>query len=123
MRLTAAEILNACGTRDMPALAVMVPVRVPPWWVRIVLRRRFAAITLPWVIYVRRDLLDSPESLERLILHELAHVEQWRRLGYVQFLRVYLGEYFAARRLGASHMVAYYDISLESEARAAAGQP
>ena len=122
MKLNAAEILHACGTRDLPELAATVPVRVPPWWIRVVLRRRFAAITLPWGVYVRRDLLDSPESLERLMLHELAHVEQWRRLGYVRFLRVYLGEYFAARRSGASHMVAYYDISLESEARAAAGQ-
>ena len=31
-----------------------------------------------------------------LVAHEAIHVEQWRRLGWVRFLVVYLGEYLRA---------------------------
>lgn len=54
---------------------------------------------------------------EGLIAHELVHVEQWRRLGPVRFLREYLGDYVRARRDGLDHPAAYRAIRLEVEAR------
>ena len=123
MRSTASKLLEDSGVEQCPVDIDPkgVEVRSVPMWLRWVLRDRFSAITFPWAIYIQDSALDAP-GVRSLLVHELAHLEQWRRLGYVRFLRVYLGEYFAARRSGASHMVAYYDISLETEARAAAGQ-
>ena len=81
-----------------------------------------AAMTLPWGIYVRRDVLgDDPYSLVRLLEHELVHVSQWQRLGMVGFLKRYLSDYLAGRRMGLNHHEAYLAISLEKEARAVSG--
>jgi hypothetical protein len=54
---------------------------------------------------------------EALIAHELVHVEQWRRLGPVRFLRAYLGDYVRARREGLGHDESYRAIRFEVEAR------
>jgi hypothetical protein len=44
------------------------------------------------------------------------HVEQWRRLGAVGFLRRYLGAYLRWRARGYGHWAAYRRIPLEVEA-------
>ena len=75
-----------------------------------------AAITIGPVISVRRRWADDA----RLLRHEEEHVRQWRELGYVGFLRRYLGAYFRWRRQGFGHLAAYRLIPLEVEVEAAA---
>lgn len=53
---------------------------------------------------------------ERLLQHELVHVEQWRRLGAFGFLVRYLGSYARWRLRGHGHWDAYRRIGLEVEA-------
>ncbi|MCA1691952.1 MAG: hypothetical protein LC733_07065, partial [Actinobacteria bacterium] len=74
------------------------------------------AITIGPLISVRRDSADSP----RLLRHEEEHVRQWRKLGVLGFLRIYLGSYLAARWWGFGHRAAYRLIPLEVEAEEAA---
>jgi hypothetical protein len=71
-----------------------------------------AAITLGRVVIVRR----RAASNERLLRHELVHVEQWRRLGVVGFLLRYIGAYLRWRACGFGHGAAYRRIPLEVEA-------
>jgi hypothetical protein len=71
-----------------------------------------SAITIGPVISVRR----RAASNERLLRHELVHVEQWRRYGVVGFLRRYLGSYLGWRLRGHGHWDAYRRIPLEVEA-------
>jgi len=75
-----------------------------------------AAITIGSVVSVRRAFADDA----RLLRHEEEHVRQWRELGYVRFLRQYLGAYVRWRRAGFGHEAAYRLIPLEVEAEAAA---
>lgn len=72
----------------------------------------FAAVTVGRLVIVRRSAATS----SRLLRHELVHVEQWRRYGYVGFLRRYLGAYLAGRLRGYGHRGAYRRIPLEVEA-------
>lgn len=74
------------------------------------------AITIGSVISVRRASARSA----RLLRHEEEHVRQWRELGVVRFLRIYLGSYLRWRRLGFGHQAAYRLIPLEAEAERAA---
>ena len=71
-----------------------------------------SAITIGPVISVRRRAAGS----ERLLRHEHVHVQQWRRLGVVGFLRRYLGAYLRWRLHGHGHWDAYRRIPLEIEA-------
>ncbi len=70
------------------------------------------AMTLGSLIIVRRRSAGSPH----LLRHELAHVDQWRRLGAAGFLRCYLGAYLGWRLRGYGHKAAYLRIPLEVEA-------
>ena len=71
-----------------------------------------SAITIGPVISVRRHAADDA----RLLRHELVHVEQWRRLGFVGFLVRYVGSYLRWRLRGHGHWDAYRHIPLEIEA-------
>ena len=71
-----------------------------------------AAITIGPVVCVRARAAGD----ERLLRHELVHVAQWRRLGYVGFLRRYLLAYAWWRAHGHGHVAAYRRIPLEVEA-------
>jgi hypothetical protein len=71
-----------------------------------------AAITLGPVVCVRARWADDAE----LARHEAVHVQQWRRLGLVGFLRRYLGAYLGWRLRGHPHIAAYRRIPLEVEA-------
>jgi hypothetical protein len=70
------------------------------------------AITLGSLIIVRRAAAGSL----RLMRHERVHVEQWRSLGLVGFLRRYLGAYVRWRLRGYGHWASYRRIPLEVEA-------
>jgi hypothetical protein len=71
-----------------------------------------SATTIGSVILVRR----GAETNARLMRHEMVHVRQWAELGYVGFLRRYLGAYFRWRLAGYPHWGAYRRIPLEIEA-------
>jgi hypothetical protein len=94
-----------------------VVIRVAPAWFRRWWGRGVSAVTLPWAVYVAPDVLDWPvDQRNAIVLHELAHVVQWRRMGVARFLSRYLTEYLVARARGAGHDAAYRQISLEREA-------
>jgi hypothetical protein len=44
------------------------------------------------------------------------HVRQWRELGFVRFLAIYLSSYVGSRLRGYGHKDAYHRIPLEIEA-------
>ena len=71
-----------------------------------------SGITIGNVVSVRRRAATN----ERLLRHELVHVEQWRRYGVLGFLRRYLGSYLGWRLRGHGHRAAYRRIPLEVEA-------
>jgi hypothetical protein len=103
-----------------------VKIRVGPIWFRPVWGRRISAIALPWGIYVRPQVMErmaagsEPVRNTRLVVHELVHIEQWRRFGPVGLLRRYLSDYLVARLRRKSHWDAYRGVRTEVEARAAA---
>ncbi len=70
------------------------------------------AITLPGLIIVRRRAADDA----LLLAHEQAHLRQWRQLGWLRFLRRYVGAYLRWRARGYGHWAAYRRIPLEIEA-------
>lgn len=98
-------------------------VRVAPGWFRRLWAKGVVAVCMPWAVYVRPDVMarhergDDPEAIARLIVHELAHLEQYRRLGGVRHVVRYLSDYVVGRRRGLSHWDAYRAIGLEREAR------
>ncbi len=112
------------------ALARLAPEELAPVWVSAGLVARFvtALARAEGITLGRRILVSARAAREidagswrglALLAHELAHVEQYRRLGLGGFLRRYFGEYLAGRRRGLSHHAAYRAISLEREARRA----
>ena len=75
-------------------------------------------MTVGRLVLVLRD--DDRSGKRTLLAHELVHVEQYARLGVIQFLRRYVSEYARNLRRLRSHRKAYLAISSEVEARAAA---
>ena len=124
----AAAALAACGVDPAAVRKIMphvdpaaVPVRpAPPWLYRLWLPG-IAGMAMPWAIYLHPAIYgDARTGQGPLIIHELMHVEQWRRHGTIGFLRRYLGDYLLNRWGGARHRAAYEAIAAEEEARAAA---
>lgn len=72
------------------------------------------AITFGKRIYYIKPESEVSDTLRK---HEMAHVAQYRELGFIRFLYRYLKEYFYYRRKGLKHFDAYYQISFEKEAR------
>ena len=120
----AAELLRATGIDPDSLRAVMprvdpatVKVRVAAAWFRRFWVRGIAAVALPTGIFVQPAVMDrfragaEPERSGRLIVHELMHIEQWRRLGAFRHLSQYLGDYVRGRRRRLGHWEAYRSIS------------
>ena len=103
-----------------------VKIRVGPFWFRPFWGRKIAAIALPFGIYVRPAVMQrlrsgaEPVRNARLIVHELVHVEQWRRLGGLQLIIRYGSDYVRGLARTRSHWEAYRGVRTEVEARAAA---
>lgn len=111
-------VSSACGLDDPDTIAV----RPAPTWLLRLWRGPVAAMTLPWAIYVRPEVLTGDRRrLAHLLFHELVHVRQWRALGVAGFVRSYLTGYLRARRQGLGHFQAYLAIPLEAEARRISG--
>lgn len=81
-------------------------------WVGGPVPRGSAAITLGPLVIVRT----ASAGNERLLRHELVHVEQWRRLGVLAFVTRYVLAYLAWRARLWGHRAAYRRIPLEVEA-------
>jgi GNAT superfamily N-acetyltransferase len=118
---SASQILGAAGIDELPsgvAASLRCPVRAAsPWFTRL-WHPDVAAVTLPWAVFVRPSVLDGdPEQVAALVLHELVHVDQWRRHGIARFLVTYLAEYARGRAHGLTHAQAYLAIGFETEAR------
>lgn len=71
-----------------------------------------SAITFGRLVIVRR----GHERSERLLRHELEHVAQYGRFGFVGFLRRYLAAYLRWRLRGHGHRSAYRRIPFEASA-------
>jgi hypothetical protein len=92
-------------------------VRPFPWWLKPFLARGVIGITLGRTIYVSEQYLASSAArVERLIRHELVHVQQVNRLGLLRFLWRYTAEYVRNLRAGMTSAAAYRRISFEVEA-------
>ena len=88
-----------------------------PFWLRPFLARGVVAITIGRRIYVSARV--TGDELQRLLRHELVHVAQINRLGFLRFYWRYVREYIALRRSGLKAFEAYRRISFEQEASAA----
>jgi hypothetical protein len=88
-----------------------------PWWLRPWLMGDVVAITLGRRVYLAASV--APASIERLLLHELAHVRQVNRHGVLGFYWRYLAEFARHYRRCRSVNRAYAMISFEQEAVAA----
>jgi hypothetical protein len=79
-----------------------------------------AAVTIGSRILVSRETAREIERASddgrRILRHELAHVEQYARDGFVPFLAIYFFDYLRGRRRGLSHFEAYAEIRYEREA-------
>lgn len=123
MRFRAGDGLLAGGLDPERVRAVLprvdpqrVWVRPASRWFRLFWAPGITAVAMPWGIYVHPDRLRGP-GLGPLMVHELTHIEQWRRLGPWRWARAYLGDYLRHRRSGLRHHEAYLAIGLEVEAR------
>jgi hypothetical protein len=78
------------------------------------------AITLGSRVYVDPSVAELPADRATAILrHEITHVNQYRRHGFVPFLYRYAFEYVRNRLSGLNAASAYARISFEQEAFAA----
>lgn len=119
MSETAASALGRLGA-DVEAVQAALPgialdrirVRPAPTWL---LRSPYAGIALPWGIHLRPGLAER-QALPTL-LHELVHMEQWRRQGVVRFGVRYLVDYLSGLLRRRGHRHAYLEIRAEREAR------
>jgi len=125
VRFWALEAL-ARADLDLVRLTVALPtvdpakirVHAAPRWFRMFWARGINAVAMPWGVYVHPDSLKRPApDIGRLMVHELTHIDQWRRLGATGWARAYVGDYLRGRRSGLGHHDAYRAVGLEKEAR------
>lgn len=127
------DILRASGIDPTSLREIMprveparVKVRVARPWFRRFWAKGIAAVALPNGVFVQPAVMErfrvgaEPERSGRLIVHELMHIEQWRRLGPIRHISQYLGDYLRNRFQGFGHWESYRAIRLEEEARRAA---
>ncbi|CAN5280689.1 MAG: hypothetical protein ACR2JP_02375 [Acidimicrobiia bacterium] len=119
-----AEVGRALPTVD-PGRARIKPASR---WFRRTWAKGIAAVTMPWGIFVTPEvfagLADRDEAWRHgvLVVHELVHLDQYRRIGPLGHVGRYLGDYVSGRWHGRSHWDAYRDIRLEVEARTVAAR-
>ena len=132
-RFLASDGLAKSGV-DPVWLAEMLP-RVDPTsleirearrWFRAMWARGIVAVAMPWAIYFTPQMVDRYENgselpqLAQLLVHELTHIEQLRRLGVLRHVGQYTADYVRGRLQRVGHWDAYRAIRLEVEARAVA---
>ena len=103
-----------------------VPLRVASPWFRRFWAKGIRAITTPWAVYVHPEVAErlaqphDDNALALLMVHELMHVEQLRRIGVARHTVEYVSDYLRGRASRLGHWEAYRRVRLEEEARAAA---
>lgn len=103
-----------------------VTVREAPAWFRALWAKGIVAVAMPWAVYFTPAMMDryesgaEPHRVGRLLVHELAHIEQVRRLGIVRHAFQYIGDYVRGRLRRRGHWESYRGIRLEVEARGVA---
>jgi hypothetical protein len=102
-----------------------VVVRIVPAWLSRVWGTGIDAMTLPRTVFASEDAMRRIHRGEAptLLIHESAHVDQWRRFGRVGFLTRYLGDYVKGRAVGLPHHTAYRAIRFERQAVERAERP
>jgi len=91
-----------------------------PWWIRPFLLKGVVAITLArWIFLAEEIEKRSEEYIDKTVRHELTHVQQVNRVGFLRFLVRYglefVKHFWHERNLDR----AYRKISFEVEAWAA----
>ena len=82
------------------------------------LRSRASGITLGDDVFVRSEFFDHEDTIPmRLLAHEVAHVAQFERDGFLGFLMRYVWDYAKGIARGLGDRRAYLEISYEREAR------
>jgi hypothetical protein len=132
---SAAAMLLAAGIEPRRLLEYLprvdpatVLVRVAPGWFRRLWARGIVAMALPRGVYVQPEVMTrfragtDPDRTGRLIVHELTHIEQWRRLGALKHLTQYIADYLRGRFTGKGHWDSYRQVRLEVEARLVASR-
>jgi len=131
--ILASDGLAATGV-DREWLGAMLPrvdpsqvtVKEAPRWFRAIWAKGIVAVAMPWAIYMAPAMMDryeagaEPRRLGQLLVHELTHVEQFRRLGALRHIGQYSTDYVRGRARRLGHWEAYRAIRLEVEARAIA---
>jgi hypothetical protein len=103
-----------------------VPLRVASPWFRRLWVKGIRGVTTPWGVYVHPEVAkrfaqrQDDNGLALLMVHELMHVEQLRRLGVTRHTTEYIVDYLQGRASGLGHWESYRRVRLEEEARAAA---
>jgi Domain of unknown function (DUF4157) len=90
-----------------------------PWWLRPFLMGDVVAITLAHHIYLQPNPKRSEKALQQLLWHELAHVRQVDRHGFLRFLLRYGWDFARAFVRERNFNRAYRAIPFEVEAWAA----
>ena len=119
---------------DLFWLAEMLPrvdpnrieIREAPRWFRALWAKGIVAVAMPWAIYFTPAMMDrytegfELPQLAQLLVHELTHIEQLRRMGVLRHVAQYLSDYMRGRLRRVGHWDAYRAVRLEVEARAVA---
>ncbi len=115
MSISATVVAERAGVDTGDLDLSEVSVRMMPHWMQIALGTSVAAITLGNSVFVAQDTYESVVSgkNQALLIHELVHVDQWRREGSATFLSRYATEYVRNRMIGLDHRTAYRSIGFE----------
>jgi len=103
-----------------------VVVKEAPRWFRATWATGIVGVTMPWAIYLAPAMMDrfesgaEPHRVGQLLVHELTHVEQLKRLGLIRHVAQYVADYLRGRLRRKDHSEAYRAIRLEVEARGVA---
>ncbi len=104
-----------------------VDVRLAPAWFRRLWAKGISAVTMPWAVYATPEAFAAVGGAKvelrfgELIVHELAHIEQFRHLGAIRHIAGYAADYLRGRLRRQTHWEAYRNVRLEVEARQIAG--
>jgi hypothetical protein len=114
----------AAVRRELPLVEPYAfPIRPASRFMRRFWAKGISAVALPWAIYVTGAVFDrmatgsEPDRTGLLVVHELTHIQQYRRLGPIRHLTQYFRDYLKGRLAKQGHWEAYRSVRLEIEAR------
>ena len=116
--LTLDVALRRSGVVDGSDRYSSVAVRPVPRWLARVWGSGVDAMALPRMVLASARACDriNAGDAAALLIHESAHIDQWRRYGAAGFLARYLSDYLRGRAVGLPHHTAYRAVRFEREA-------